>query len=32
VTAAAFAPVDDQGLVEQRVVEIARGIAGGERE
>ena len=32
VTAAAFAPVHDQGLVEQRVVEIARGIAGGERE
>jgi CubicO group peptidase (beta-lactamase class C family) len=32
VTAAAFAPVDDQGLVEQRVVEIARGIGGGERE
>ena len=32
VTAADFAPVDDQGLVEQRVVEIARGIAGGERE
>ena len=31
VTAAAFAPVHDQGLVEQRVVEIARGIAGGER-
>lgn len=28
----AFAPVDDQGLVEHRVVEIARGIAGGERE
>ena len=32
VTAAAFAPVDDPGLVEQRVVEIARGIAGGRRE
>ena len=32
VTASAFAPVDDPGLVEQRVVEIARGIAGGERE
>ena len=32
VTAAAFAPVHDQGLVEQRVVEIARGIGGGERE
>jgi phage baseplate assembly protein gpV len=30
--AVAFAPVHDQGLVEQRVVEIARGIAGGERE
>ena len=32
VTAAAFAPVHDQGLVEQRVVEIARAIGGGERE
>jgi len=32
VTAAAFAPVDDQGLVEQRVVEIARTIAGAGRE
>jgi hypothetical protein len=32
VTAAAFAPVDDPGLVEQRVVDIARGIAGGEQE
>jgi hypothetical protein len=30
--AVAFAPVHDQGLVEQRVVEIARGIGGGERE
>ena len=26
VTASAFAPCDDQGPVEQRVVDIARGI------
>jgi CubicO group peptidase (beta-lactamase class C family) len=32
VTASAFAPCDDQGLVEQRVVDIARAIAGGGRE
>jgi hypothetical protein len=30
VTASAFAPCDDQGLVEQRVVDIARAIAAGD--
>ena len=30
VTASAFSPCDDQGLVEQRVVDIARAIAAGD--
>jgi CubicO group peptidase (beta-lactamase class C family) len=31
VTASAFSPCDDPGLVEQRVVDIARAIAAGDR-